>query len=267
MKKSIKLLALVITIVTTAVTAFAQNPYGEVNFVKVHAGMGDSYLDAMKTIKKVNNGLKASKTINSYQLYRRVLPSGSSMDFNYATLTVFPSGKEMESRKDWGPWDAPMKELSAKEMIETLTSLNTLRTVVARDLYSFRFGVGNSIKTGDYVMLSRVKVTSANMEAYEKMLETAKLSVGEAMKDGKIKGWNVWKRTFATNIDGASDFTIGFTFSTMDEALTWASGKVDLAAYFKKAYPKDDYNAFRTKQWSLREIVAQELWELVDITD
>lgn len=267
MKKSLKLLGLIVAILTTGSFAIAQNPYGEVNFVKVNPGMGDSYLDVMKTIKKINNGLKASKTISSWQLYRRVFPSGSSMDFNYATLQIFPSGKEMESRKDWGPWEAPIKELSAKEIIETFTPLNTLRTVIARDLYTFRFGVGSGIKTGEYVMLSRVKVTSANMEAYEKMLEIAKPAVEEAIKAGKIKGWNVWKRTFATNIDGASDFTIGFTFSTMDEALTWASGKVDLAANFKKVYPKDDYNAFRTKQWSLREIVGQELWQLVDITD
>ncbi|MBK9734484.1 MAG: hypothetical protein IPO92_05735 [Saprospiraceae bacterium] len=45
----------------------------------------------------------ANKTITSWQLYRRTYPRGSSMDYNYATLSVFPSVKEMKAE---GTWDA-----------------------------------------------------------------------------------------------------------------------------------------------------------------
>jgi hypothetical protein len=267
MKPTLKILTFVVAVILTSLSVLAQTPYGEVNFVQVHPGMTDTYLNDMKTLKKINNSLKASKTINSWQLYRRVFPSGSSMDFNYATFQVFPSGKEMQARKEWGPWDAPMKELAAKEILGTFTSLNTVRTVVARDLYTYKMGVGGGTKSGEYVTLARVKVTAANMEAYEKLLESVKPAIEEAIKAGKIKSWNVWKRTFATNIGGASDYTIGFSFTTMDEALSWASGKTDPAAEYKKVYPKEDYNVFRSKLASLREMVAQELWELVDVTD
>jgi hypothetical protein len=267
MKKTLKLIAVSAVIIASTLSAVAQNPYGEVNFVKVNPGMGESYLEDMKTIKKLNNGLKAGKTITSWQFYRRVYPSGSSMDFDYATLQVFASGKEMQSRIGWAPWDAPMKELTAKEIFNTFTSLNNVRTVVARDLYTFKMGVGGGIKPGEYVSLTRVKVTGTNMEAYEKLLESVKPAIEEAIKAGKIKGWNVWKRTFATNVGSASDYTVSFSFSSMDEALSWASGKTDPAAEYKKVYPKEDYNVFRSKLAGLREIVAQELWELVDITD
>lgn len=259
-----------LTICFYAATAMAQNPYGEVVFVEVHPGMGETYLNGMKGIKKINNSLKANKVINSWQLYRRVYPSGSAMGFNYATFQVFPSGKEMQARKDWGPWDVPVKELSAKEVLSTFSNMNTVRTVLARDLYTYKMGVGgaaNGSRPGDYVSISRVKVTTANIEAYEKMLESAKPAVEEAIKAGKLKSWNVWKRTFATNVDGASDYTIGFSFASIDDALSWASGKIDLSAEHKKVYPKEDYNVFRSKLSSLREMVAQELWELVDVTD
>lgn len=238
--------------------------------MEVHPGMTDTYLAAMKTLKKVNNSLKANKTINSWQLYRRIYPSGSSVGFNYATFQVFPSGKEMQARKDWGPWDAPVKELSAKEVLSTFSPMNTVRTVLARDLYTYKMGVGgaaNGSRPGDYVSVTRVKVTAANMEAYEKLLESIKPAIEEAIKAGKIKSWNVWKRTFATNVDGASDYTIGFSFASLDDALSWASGKADLAVEYKKIFPKEDYNVFRSKLASLRDMVAQELWELVEVTD
>lgn len=267
MKQTMKFLALSVAVFFISFAAIAQNPFGEISFVQVHPGMGDSYLNAMKTIKKINNDLKASKTINSWQLYRRVFPSGSSLDFNYATFQVFPSGKEMQARKDWGAWDAPIKELSAKEVLGTFTTMNTVRTVVARDLYNFKIGAGGGTKPGGYVILSRVKVTGNNMEAYEKLMESIKPAIEEAIKAGKLTSWNIWKRTFATNIDGASDYTIGFGFTTMDEALSWGSGKTDASAEYKKVFPKEDYNVFRSKLASLREIVAQELWELVDVTD
>jgi len=270
MKRNIGLLLFALAFCCQINTTWAQNPYGEVVFVEVHPGMGDTYLNAMKGIKKINNSLKTNKVINSWQLYRRIYPGGSAMGFNYATFQVFPSGKEMQARKDWGPWDAPIKELSAKEVLTTLSNSNTVRTVLARDLYTYKMGVGgaaNGSRPGDYVSISRVKVNAANMEAYEKLLETAKPAIEEAIKAGKIKSWNVWKRTFATNVDGASDYTIGFSFASMDDALSWASGKTDLSAEYKKAYPKEDYNVFRTKLASLREMVSQELWELVDVTD
>jgi hypothetical protein len=49
--------------------------------------------------------------------------------------------------------------------------------------------------------------------------------------------------------------------------LTYASSKVNVAAEFKKVYPAEDYAAFRAKQTALREVVSQELWELVEVTD
>lgn len=267
MKQTMKFLAFSLAVFFISLSALAQNPYGEVSFIKVKPGMNESYLIDMKTSKKINNGLKANKTISSWQLYRRVYPRGSEMEFDYATFQVYPSAKEMESRKDWLPWNAPMKELSAKEIIDYFTSLGNVRTTVQTELYDFKMGVGSPGKPGDFVQLNLVNANPGSNDAVEKMWESLKPVIEECIKAGKLKGYNVWKRTYVTNKGYANDYTVSFSFSSMEQALSWASGKTGMAEEFKKIYPKEDFAAFGPKLNSLRVTVAQELWELVDVTD
>jgi len=241
----------------------AQGPYGEVNFLKTMPNMNESFLIDMKTSKKLQNARVANKTINSWQLYRRTLPRGSSMDYNYATLSVFPSGIEMKAE---GTWDTGVKAMSVREISDWFTSLNNVRTTVATDLYTYKWGVGAKIIPGEYVQLNLVDVKKGSGAAYEKLLETLKPVLEECIKAGELKGFNVWKRTYATNIS-ESDYTVSFTFTTVDQALSWASGKTGMGDEYKKVYPKDDIANFTTKLNELRDLVSQEVWELVDITD
>ncbi len=263
-------MAIIIALCATTPLCQAQTPtapYDEVSFVKVAPGMNESYLAVNKVAKKPNPGRKASKAVSTWQLYKRVYPMHGSLAFDYTTFTVFSCSKEMQARKGQAAPDAPVKDLIAKEISASIGSLPTMKTAADQDLYTFRLGAGGSAKAGDYALLTRVKATAGNLEAYEKMLETVKPAVEEAIKTGKLKSWNVWKCTQATNADGANDYTIGFTFSSMNEALAYANSKVNIAAEFKKVYPAEDYAAFRAKQTSLREVVSQELWELVEVTD
>ena len=242
----------------------AQGPFGEVNYIKTLPNMNESFLIDMKTSKKLANARVANKTITSWQLYRRTLPRGSSMDFNYAVFSVFPSGVEMKAE---GTWDAPVRELSVGEIADFLTSINNVRTIVATDLYTSRWGVGTNIIPGEYLQLNAVDVKKGSNSDYEKLLESLKPVIEECIKSGKLKGLNVWKRTYATNVGGESDYTVVFSFTTLDQALSWASGKTDMADEYKKVFPKDDISKLTNKLNELRDITSQELWELVDITD
>jgi hypothetical protein len=265
--------AMLIAVVSTAITAHAQSTssnYLEATYIKVTPGMTENYLNANKIFKKLNDGRKAAKALDFWGLYRRVYPIKGSLDFDFAILELFPSGKEMQARKELTAWDEPVKGLTAKEISSSIGVLNSVRTIVARDVFNPRFGVGdapNTVVVGDYVLRSKIKVSDANLDAYEKTLETVKPVMEEALKAGKIKSWNVLKRAIATNVDGDYDFLVTFYFKNMDEALAYSSGKVTVADEFKKVYPKDDFAAFRSKQMALREIIGQELWELVDKTD
>jgi hypothetical protein len=242
----------------------AQNPYGELNFIKTLPDMNESFLIDMKTSKKLANGRVANKTITSWQLYRRVYPRGSNMDYNYATLSVFPSGVEMKAE---GTWDAPVRELSVSEIASFLTSINNVRTTVATDLMSYKMGVGSRVVPGDHIQINSVNVIEGRNNDYEKLIESLKPVFEECIKAGKLKAINMWKRTYATNINGEIDYFVSFSFSTLDQALSWVSGKSGIADEYKKVYPKDDISNLYAKLSEMRDIVSQELWELVDITD
>lgn len=264
MKRTINILVFSVAIMLIGLSARAQSSYGEVNFVKVLPNMGDTYLKDMKTSKKLQDGRVANKTISSWQLYRRTYPRGSSMEYNYATLTVFPSGKEMKAE---GAWDVAMKGLSVKEVSDFFTSINNARTTVATDLYTYKMGTGSKLIPGEYVQLNLAKTKPGSILAYEKQLETFKMVMEECIKAGKLKGFNVWKRAYATNVGGESNYTVSFSFSTLDQALSWTSGKTGYSDEYKKLFPKDDINTFNAKFGELRDLISQELWELVEITD
>jgi heme-degrading monooxygenase HmoA len=242
----------------------AQGPYGEINYIKTLPNMGESFLIDMKTSKKLANGRVANKTITSWQLYRRAYPRGSNMDYNYAALSVFPSGVEMKAE---GTWDAAFKEMSVKDISDFFTSLNNVRTTVATDLYTYKMGVGAKLLPGEYVQINLINVKKGSNDSYEKLLESLKPVIEECIKGGELKGYNVWKRTYATNIGGESDYAVSFSFSTLDKALSWVSGKTGMADEYKKVFPKDDIANLNTKLNEMRDMVSQELWELVDITD
>ena len=260
-------MAIIIALFSTSTIIKAQTapePYGYVSFIKTMPNMNESFLIDMKTAKKLANGRVANKTILSWQLFRTAMPTGSSMDHNYFTLSVFPSGKEMKAE---GANDAVMKGMSAKDIADFYTSVGNTRTVVANDLITYKMGVGAKILPGNYVQINSVNVKKGSVEAYEKLLESYKPVMEECIKAGKLKGFNVWKRTYATNVNGEIDYHVSFSFETLDQALSWASGKTSTKDEFKKVYPKEDATKYGAKWNEVRDLVSQGLYELVDITD
>ncbi|MBL7810179.1 MAG: hypothetical protein JNN28_20320, partial [Saprospiraceae bacterium] len=203
-------LATVVVAVLITVASHAQtssSTFLEATYIKVTPGMNENYLNANKIFKKLNDGRKAAKALSFWGLYRRVYPIKGNLDFDYAILELFPSGKEMQARKDLSAWDEPVHGLTAKEISTSIGALNNLRTIVAKDVFDPRFGVGDATTSavGDYVLRSKIKVSDANLEAYEKTLESIKPVMEEAVKAGKFKSWNVLKRAIATNVDGDYD--------------------------------------------------------------
>jgi hypothetical protein len=227
--------------------------------------MNESFLIDMKTSKKLANGRVANKNILSWQLFRRTMPTGSSMDFNYFTLGVFPSGKEMKEAE--GANDAVIKGMSVKDIADFYTSLGNTRTSVATDMVTYKMGIGAKLLPGEYVQINNVNVKTGSGAAYLKLLESYKPVIEECIKAGKLKGFNVWKRTYATNVNGEIDYFVSFSFATLDQAISWASGKTGATDEYKKVYPKDDISNFTIKLNDLRDVVSQGLFELVDITD
>ncbi len=265
--KFLSTLVIIIALFSTSAIIKAQTapaPYGIVSFIKTLPNMNESFLIDMKTSKKLANGRVANKNINSWQLYRRAMPTGSSMDHNYFTLAVYPSGVEMKAE---GANDAVIKGMSAKDIADFYTSVGNTRTVVANDCITYKMGVGSKMLPGEYVQINSNNVKTGKGADYEKQLESYKLVLEEAIKAGKLKGFNVWERTYKTNVNGEIDYFVSFSFATLDQALSWASGKTNVRDEYKKVFPKDDIAIWSAKFSELRDVVSQGLYELVDITD
>jgi hypothetical protein len=265
--KFFPIVAIIIALFSTSAVLKAQTapaPYGMVNFMKTLPNMNESFLIDMKTSKKLANGRVANKNINSWQLFRTAMPTGSSMNYNYFTLSVYPSGIEIKAE---GANDAVIKGMSVKDIADFYTSLGNTRTTVATDLVTYKMGVGSKLLPGEYLQINSVNVKTGSGAAYLKLLESYKPVIEECIKAGKLKGFNVWSRTYKTNVNGEIDYFVSFSFATLDQAVSWASGKTSQADEYKKVYPKDDLATFTTKLNELRDVVSQGLFELVDITD
>ncbi len=260
------IVAIIIALFSTSVTVKAQTaavpaPYGEVYFMKTLPNMNESFLIDMKTRKKISNARVANKNLSSWQLFRSVY--GSSMDYNYLMLLVYPSGKEIRANYS----DAAMKDMSVQEISSFYSSIDNTRTIVANDLLTYKMGVGSKMLPGEYVQINSVNVKTGSGAAYIKLLESYKPVIEECIKAGKLKGFNVWGRTYKTNVNGEIDYFVTFSFSTLDQALSWASGKTSATDEYKKVFPKDDIANFTIKLNELRDLVSSGLFELVDITD
>ena len=258
------IVAIIIALFSTSAIVKAQTapaPYGLVSFIKTLPNMNESFLIDMKTRKKISNARVANKNLNSWQLFRSVY--GSSMDYNYLMLLVYPSGKEIRANYS----DAAMKDMSVQEISSFYSSIDNTRTIVANDLLTYKMGVGAKMLPGEYVQINSVNVKTGSGAAYIKLLESYKPVIEECIKAGKLKGFNVWGRTYKTNVNGEIDYFVTFSFSTLDQALSWASGKTSQADEYKKVFPKDDIANFTIKLNELRDLVSQGLFELVDITD
>jgi hypothetical protein len=261
------IVAIIIALFSTSAIVKAQTTpasYGYLNFIKTLPNMNESFLIDMKTSKKLANGRVANKNILSWQLFRTAIPTGSSMNYNYFTLAVYPSGIEMKAE---GANDAVIKGMSVKDIADYYTSINNTRTTVATDMLTYKMGVGTKLLPGEYVQINSVNVKTGSGAAYIKLLESYKPVIEECIKAGKLKGFNVWERTYKTNVNGEIDYFVSFSFATLDQALSWASGKTGPTDEYKKVYPKDDIANFTIKLNELRDIVSQGLFELVDITD
>jgi hypothetical protein len=266
--KFFPIVAIIIALFSTsaivkAQTAPAPAPYGEVYFMKTLPNMNESFLIDMKTRKKISNARVANKNLNSWQLFRSIYPAGSSMDYNYFMFLVYPSGKEMRANYS----DAAMKDMSVQEISSFYSSIDNTRTIVANDLLTYKMGVGAKMLPGEYLQINSVNVKTGSGAAYLKLVESYKPVMEECIKAGKLKGFSVWARTYKTNVNGEIDYFVSYSFSTLDQALSWQSGKTGATDEYKKVFPKDDIANFTIKVNELRDLVSVGLFELVDITD
>jgi hypothetical protein len=262
MKKSLSIIAcLFCTILLAKINVNAQaqeHPLAEVEFMKVTPGMQADYLAGEAVWKKVHLNRIANKNILSWQLYRRVYPSGANVTHEYVTVTVYANAKSLEDKNNSFNWDIITKGMTAQE-IYTATSIEKTRSIVGGNLYQHRLGAGT--KRGKYLQIRQL--TTINATEFMKMQTEFNPTLELVIKNGKALRRNLW----VNMVSSEASYSIVYEYANLTDALNNAGGlPPNLGDEYEKTNPDKKWDTFSSKLNSLYTIINRELWQLVDST-
>jgi hypothetical protein len=259
MKKSLSIIALLFCTFFFAkinVNAQAQErPLAEVEYMKVTAGMEADYLAGEAVWKKIHLNRIANKNILSWQLYRRVYPSGANVSHEYVTVTVYANAKSLEDKNNSFNWDIITKGMNARE-IYTATSIEKTRSIIGGGLYQHRLGAGT--KSGKYLQIRQVATTNAT--EYMKMQTEFNPTLELVIRNGKALRRNLWENM----VSSEPNFSIVYEYANLTDALKNATGlPPNLGDEYEKVNPDKKWDVFSSKLGSLYTVTNHELWQLV----
>lgn len=260
MKNSISIIALLICTILFAkfnVHAQAQEPpLAVVDYMKATSGMEADYEAGEAVWKKAHlNRIAAGEQI-SWQLYRRILPSGADVPYDYMTVTLLANPKAYENLS-WD-WDKLTKGMNAQEVF-TATNVGKTRSLVGRAMYRHVLGAGT--KNGKYLQIRQVAINGSRDE-YLKLLTDLNPTIELAIKNGKTLRRNVWENMMS---NGPS-FAAVYDYANLTDAMKNSSGLPTLTEEYEKLNPGKKWKDMADKIGALYTITNHELWQLVDST-
>jgi hypothetical protein len=259
------LTSLVVAFVLTCLPMFgnAQNDpmvFAIVDYMKVKPGDEGKYLDLEKNIWKPlhQERIKEGKII-AWILYR-VLYTGTSDPYNYATVTVFDNPANLEN--PWTGIDAT-KILAGKDVdklySETLKSRDLVKSkLIMRQDEVYPEGGPGAYK---YLQVDFMKVKPGNEGLYLDVEKNIWNPVHkEFIKAGSRVGWSLWSEVYPAGSESDSQFATVNYFSEFKKI-----GTADYNDAFNKAHAGKDINNLFEKTANSRDLVRSELWEVLDV--
>ena len=258
MKKLVTISALLTCTILFAkfnVNAQAQEPpLAVVDYMKVTPGMDADYVAGEAVWKKAHQNRITNGDQLSWQLYRRILPSGANAPYEYMTVTVLANPKAYESLT-WD-WDKLTKGMNAQEIF-TATNIEKTRTIVSRSM--FRHVLGAGTKSGKYLQIRQVSINTNSRDEYVKLLTDMNPTLELAIKNGKTLRRNIWEDMMGVG----SHFAAVYDYANLTDALKNASGLPTLTEEYEKLNSGKKWKDMSEKINSLYTIANHELWELV----
>jgi hypothetical protein len=232
-----------------------EKPFAEVEYMKVTDGKEADYLAGEAVWKKVHMNRIANKNILSWQLYRRVYPSGANVTHEYVTVTVYANAKSLEDKNGSFNWDIITKGMNAQE-INTVTNIEKTRTIVGGGIYRHSLGAGT--KAGKYLQIRQV--TTGNATEYMKMQTEFNPTLELVVKNGKTLRRNLWENM----VSSEPNYSIVYEYANLTDALKNAGGlPPNLGDEYEKVNPDKKWDTFSSKLNSLYTVTNHELWQLV----
>jgi hypothetical protein len=250
---------------------FAQSPSVSVNtdqyyllreYTKVEPGKRAEYVKTEQLWKKVHQRRLAEGKIIDWTLYRCVFPSGSNAAYDYMTVTVFKSGKEMQDASNFS-WDYIIKGMTKEEeMIADNTE--KIRKIVSSNLFHVLERVQPQPNT-NFTQITTLKAETGKGAELEKLETMMKPVFEEAVKMGSISGWRFGEQIYPITPE-SGDFYRVIGTTNLDQMLK-AGNSNYIETAFKKIYPEKNYAATMKIFRDMISIKDVELWEKVDSTN
>jgi L-rhamnose mutarotase len=255
----------VIALLLGSVSLQAQTPppvFCIVETMKTLPGKSDEYVKAEREVwKKLHQERVKRGLIRGWDLYTVRYPSGTNAAYDYVTVTYIEGPAKLEN--PWGVVFDDVQKLLSKDEIAVGGKTGLLRNLTTTSLYyQSDFATANPKATTPpkYIMVNMMKVKPGTEGAYEAMeTKLVKPVLVAMMKAGGRAGWV----RYSLVLPGGSNQP--FNFVTADAYDKWADiGQGDAAAAIKKVHPGMTLAAYGKQIEATRQLVNQELWELLD---
>lgn len=261
------LLTLGILYACLSTLSFAQTPaetpfeptFTEWEFMKVLPGKEADYLKVEKVWKKVHQRRKAEGKILAWTLLRRVYPNGTNTAYDYAAITTYKSGVELEATSTL-TLEYVLKGLSKEEVAIVNNTANT-RNKVGNRLSMLLERIQPLTK---YLRITSMRINPGKGEDLEKMEKMMNPVFQEANKAGSLACYRFARKLYPRDEMGGTYFRIYGT-NTMDQMIKNETNGFVATAY-KKVYPTKDFKDVQKGILDLMTVVDTEVWETVDAT-
>lgn len=228
-------------------------------YMKVEPGMEADYIKLEQTWKKVHLQRKADGGILDWGLYRRVFPSGTNVEYDYMTVTVFKNGQKYEQASTI-PWDYIVKLMDQKDMT-VMENTDKYRKLVSRSIDVLLERVQ---RNGPNIQITDVQAKPGQGSELVKMEKMMNPVFVEACRSGAITSWGFGMYMFPVNEEKGNYYRIISTNSINSLFETSNNGYLETA--FKRVYPTKNFDATMKSISSLITIKNTELWKEMDGT-
>lgn len=230
---------------------------------------------ALATFQKVNNASafekimaenwkplhqlrKQNGKITSWSLYK-VHFSGSGSEYNYVSVMYFDSYQKTEPNDNYPEL---MKAANPKADVPAIMDKTaSVRTIVRSALYQRENFTTD--KTGapptKYINLSYMKPKDGQDNSYFRMENEIAKKIHQSIVDaGQKNAWRFWSLNMPAGTFSDHDYVTANAYASYEQM-----GAVDMAGAFKKAFPDKDIQVVSDEVTKTRNVVKNELWELV----
>jgi hypothetical protein len=202
--------------------------------------------------------------ISGWYLWKVVMPVGTSSEYDYVVVI---SSKDIQVLLDDTTMAASFKAAypdNTETLRQSMTStLNGMRTIVKREIYSNLAAFNDQGKMPPYVEVDYMKSAANKYNDYIKSEKETWMPVHkERMKLNVLAGWELDAKALPASDNEQYDFVTANFFYTLSSMLD-----PKYAEAFKTVWPKTDINAVYTSTGSLRTMVKSDILKLVNYVD